>query len=85
MSKTRQWTLRLCLLALVTALPAIDASSPAATPPPTPTLEQTAGLPPEVRIRKLHLVRPDLIPYPIAAPAMAIQIHLVLACVAIAR
>lgn len=25
------------------------------------------GLPPEVRIRKLHLVRPDLIPYPIAS------------------
>lgn len=23
-------------------------------------------LPPEVRLRKLHLVRPDLIPYPIA-------------------
>jgi hypothetical protein len=29
--------------------------------------EQFAGnLPPEVRLRKLHLVRPDLIPYPIA-------------------
>ena len=26
----------------------------------------TAGLYPEVRLRKLHLVRPDLIPYPIA-------------------
>ena len=25
-----------------------------------------AGLYPEVRLRKLHLVRPDLIPYPIA-------------------
>jgi hypothetical protein len=25
-----------------------------------------ASLPPEVRLRKLHLVRPDLIPYPIA-------------------
>ncbi len=25
-----------------------------------------SGLPPEVRIRKMHLVRPDLIPYPIA-------------------
>jgi hypothetical protein len=28
--------------------------------------EQFANLPPEVRLRKLHLVRPDLIPYPIA-------------------
>jgi hypothetical protein len=26
----------------------------------------TASLPPHVRLRKLHLVRPDLIPYPIA-------------------
>ncbi len=26
---------------------------------------QLAGLSPEVRLRKLHLVRPDLIPYPI--------------------
>jgi len=25
-----------------------------------------AGMHPEVRLRKLHLVRPDLIPYPIA-------------------
>ncbi len=25
-----------------------------------------AGMYPEVRLRKLHLVRPDLIPYPIA-------------------
>jgi hypothetical protein len=24
-----------------------------------------ASLPPEVRLRKMHLVRPDLIPYPI--------------------
>jgi hypothetical protein len=26
----------------------------------------TRAFPPEVRLRKLHLVRPDLIPYPIA-------------------
>jgi hypothetical protein len=34
-------------------------SAPAAT-------DAVTGLPPEVRLRKLHLVRPDLIPYPIA-------------------
>jgi hypothetical protein len=28
--------------------------------------EEHASLRPEVRLRKLHLVRPDLIPYPIA-------------------
>jgi hypothetical protein len=27
--------------------------------------QPTARLSPEVRLRKLHLVRPDLIPYPI--------------------
>ena len=27
--------------------------------------DEIAGLRPEVRLRKLHLVRPDLIPYPI--------------------
>jgi hypothetical protein len=34
---------------------------------PAPALDQPAlvKLPPEVRLRKLHLVRPDLIQYPI--------------------
>ncbi|HEX8521960.1 MAG TPA: hypothetical protein VF669_06865 [Tepidisphaeraceae bacterium] len=32
---------------------------------PTPDSAE-ASLPPQVRLRKLHLVRPDLIPYPIA-------------------
>jgi hypothetical protein len=31
-----------------------------------PTDNSIASLPPEVRLRKLHLVRPDLIPFPIA-------------------
>ena len=31
-----------------------------------PAANATASLPPEVRLRKLHLVRPDLILYPIA-------------------
>ena len=32
----------------------------------TPVSRIDALRPPEVRLRKLHLVRPDLIPYPIA-------------------
>ena len=32
----------------------------------SPTDDAIASLRPEVRLRKLHLVRPDLIPYPIA-------------------
>ena len=41
--------------------------SAAPTPKAAPTGEQPQahGLP-EVRLRKLHIVRPDLIPYPIA-------------------
>ena len=38
------------------------ASSPAASRQP----DALAGIRPETRLRKLHLVRPDLIPYPIA-------------------
>jgi len=35
--------------------------------PGIPSLTRLDALrPPEVRLRKLHLVRPDLIPYPIA-------------------
>lgn len=37
--------------------------SPAAI---APDENPTARLSPEVRLRKLHLVRPDLIPYPLA-------------------
>jgi hypothetical protein len=46
--------------------------SPAGQPDPTPdaavsqTGQELAGIRPEGRLRKLHLVRPDLIPYPIA-------------------
>jgi len=43
------------------------------TPPPASTSAKDikgemplTGMYPEVRLRKLHLVRPDLIPYPIA-------------------
>jgi hypothetical protein len=31
-----------------------------------PTQLAISALPPQVRLRKLHLVRPDLIPYPMA-------------------
>lgn len=48
-------------------------ASPAPSNPiavqPSPSRDTSARLdplrPPEVRLRKLHLVRPDLIPYPI--------------------
>jgi|SoiMethySBSTD1v2_1073268.scaffolds.fasta_scaffold3603440_2 hypothetical protein len=53
------WLSRLCVLAVL-LVPA-TAPQPAAAPSgETPV----AGA--EVRLRKLHLVRPDLIPYPIA-------------------
>jgi hypothetical protein len=37
-----------------------------ASPPAAESLETAALLRPQTRIRKLHLVRPDLIPYPLA-------------------
>ena len=49
-------------------LPAISpANSTTSVPQPTdPAVAHSDFLrPPEVRLRKLHLVRPDLIPYPI--------------------
>lgn len=59
----------LITLAVLTASLSAPASRPAATPPAqnTSALDQSvAGIRPEGRLRKLHLVRPDLIPYPIA-------------------
>ena len=42
-------------------------TSPRAEPAAARQPEQAqTALPPEVRLRKLHLVRPDLIPFPIA-------------------
>lgn len=42
----------------------------AASPSPKPDADRHARIdllrPPEVRLRKLHLVRPDLIPYPLS-------------------
>jgi hypothetical protein len=61
---------------LKTTLMAIVAATLSLSFPPKAALGQTPGirhggstfladLPPEVRLRRLHLVRPDLIPYPI--------------------
>lgn len=61
---------RLFLLAgtLLSAAPALPGSVPRVLPAAQPTdsvVRNDALRPPEVRLRKLHLVRPDLIPYPI--------------------
>ena len=49
----------LLALVLASSQPPISKATPA-------DAERISGLTPEVRLRKLHLVRPDLIPYPIA-------------------
>lgn len=57
----------LCVAFLAFFAPhATPAVSTTATPNPALTSQPTASNLPEVRLRKLHLVRPDLIPYPIA-------------------
>lgn len=55
--------LRLTVLACLALTPAIPQSATSALPAGE---MPSAGMYPEVRLRKLHLVRPDLIPYPIA-------------------
>jgi hypothetical protein len=67
MKPTGRLALRCLLPALV--LPAL--LGPVAAPAKTKCREcrpgdATANIQPTVRLRKLHLVRPDLIPYPIA-------------------
>ena len=46
------------------SIPSAPVAAPAALQ--AAPADSLAALPPEVRLRKLHLVRPDLIPYPIA-------------------
>ncbi len=58
-------TTRLASIPLAIALLA-PAITPFPTTPSTAGNASTAFLAHEVRLRKLHLVRPDLIPYPIA-------------------
>ncbi len=55
----------LCLMCLASV--AITPLAPQSSSRTLPTGETpVTGMYPEVRLRKLHLVRPDLIPYPIA-------------------
>ena len=57
------------LIALAWSATPIPTSETDATPNATPNAtmdDALTSLRPEVRLRKLHLVRPDLIPYPIA-------------------
>jgi hypothetical protein len=68
MSRTVPLLVRLVLLAIFAcagAMPAIPAAPPAASPA-AQNSDALAGVLPEVRIRRLHLVRPDLILYPLA-------------------
>jgi len=53
------------VLCAATATPAAGPTCPA-SPDPGAQARYDALRPPEVRLRKLHLVRPDLIPYPLA-------------------
>ncbi|MGE5609785.1 MAG: hypothetical protein ACM359_11060 [Bacillota bacterium] len=59
--------LQLCLLSLVICMGSKPSSGldVAGVQAPTVVQDPTAAALPEVRLRKLHLVRPDLIPYPI--------------------
>lgn len=57
--------LLLPLILLFTAV-AGATSTPADQQPAIPPEQPNAWIRPEVRLRKLHLVRPDLIPYPVA-------------------
>ena len=59
---------RLILLGgfLLTTAPAPASRPVRPAQPQTPLVRMDPLRPPEVRLRKLHLVRPDLIPYPIA-------------------
>jgi hypothetical protein len=51
-----------CAAMLVVLSCAFTGATPATT---TPGATHLASLPLEVRLRRLHLVRPDLIPYPL--------------------
>ena len=59
---------RLILLCVAVTLTLAAAPLPATAPlgPSSVPVGALAHFRPEVRLRKLHLVRPDLIPYPIA-------------------
>jgi hypothetical protein len=67
-SAPRFFARSLLTLAVLTTSLSAPAARPAAKTPTqdTPSEQSIAGIRPEGRLRKLHLVRPDLIPYPIA-------------------
>jgi hypothetical protein len=55
-----------CALATVSGASSMQPGAKAASSNLHSSKQQVAGYIIEVRIRRLHLVRPDLIPYPIA-------------------
>ena len=58
---------RLPIVACVVALCAlINCGQPTVSQQTGTSQQQLVRLPPEVRLRKLHLVRPDLIQYPLS-------------------
>src|SRR4051812_26768466 len=58
--------LLLSALALLTVASMRPAAPQPQVPPTTASGRDAVTMLPEVRLRKLHLVRPDLIPYPIS-------------------
>ena len=58
--------LMLASLAACLAPSSGPSEAPSADVQVAPESQELAGMRPEGRLRKLHLVRPDLIPYPIA-------------------
>ena len=63
---TRRGLWRSALLLAVGGLGFVAPAAPTVSRPASPDADAVAGIRPETRLRKLHLVRPDLIPYPIA-------------------
>jgi hypothetical protein len=69
MNSVRHHVARSLLTAAALAVCLVAPSRPASPAPaanPAPAGQELVGIRPEGRLRKLHLVRPDLIPYPIA-------------------
>ena len=58
--------IRVVALLLCVAVHVTPSVTHVAAPATSPEAEMLTKLPPEVRLRKLHLVRPDLIQYPIS-------------------
>ena len=65
-SRTARFVVLVLLAATCGSLPGPDGSATRDATRLDLTGDQLAGSNPEVRLRKLHLVRPDLIPYPLS-------------------